>query len=59
VRTQREAARLLRASDDEMLDALMEAVDAECLHEELTVLTGRLRAADMRAFETRMTALNA
>jgi hypothetical protein len=59
VRTQRDAARLLRASDDDMLDALLDAVQAEGLHEELAVITGRLPADDLRAFETRMAALDA
>jgi hypothetical protein len=59
VRTQRDAAKLLRASDDEMLDALLDAVREEGLDEELAVLTGRLAADDMRAFESRMAALDA
>lgn len=59
VRTQRDAAKLIRASDDEMLDALLDAIEEEDLHEEFAVLTGRLPAADKRAFAKRMEALHA
>lgn len=59
VRTQRDAAKLIRASDDEMLDALLDAIEGEDLHEEFAVLTGRLPAADRRAFAKRMEALHA
>jgi hypothetical protein len=59
VRTQRDAAKLIRASDDEMLDALLDAIEAEDLHDQFAVLTGRLPAADKRAFERRMEALHA
>ena len=59
VRTQREAIKLICASDDELLDRLLDAIEAEDLHEEFAVLTARLPAAAMRAFETRMEALHA
>ena len=58
-RTQRDMIKLIRAADDEMLDGLLDALAQDDLQEELDVLTGRLPAADMRAFETRMAALDA
>jgi hypothetical protein len=59
VRTQREAIKLIRACDDEMLDGLLGAVARDGLQGELDALTGRLPAADMRAFARRMAARDA
>lgn len=54
VRTQRELAKLIRAGDDEMLGGLLDVVEQEGLQDELGVLTGRLPAADLRAFTARV-----
>jgi len=59
VRTQRDAAKLIRACDDEMLEGLLDAIEQDGLEEEFGVLTGRLAAADMRVLEKRMAALDA
>lgn len=54
VRTQRDAAKLLRASDDEMLDALLDAVREDGLHDELGALVSRLPATEMKKFAARL-----
>jgi len=59
VSTQRDAAKLIRAGDDEMLEWLLDAIEQDGLEEEFGVLTGRLAAADMRVLEKGMAALDA
>ena len=54
MRTQRDAAKLLRASDDEMLDALLDAVREDGLHDELVALVNRLPATEMKEFAARL-----
>jgi len=57
-RTQKEVVTLLVALDDEVLGGLLEAVQEDGLHEQLTMLVERLAPRDRTALRERMAALS-